>query len=70
MIKDIDIELKAALFEAKEPTSTAELARKVGCPRTTASDYMISFAKEGIVKDVGGRNNMHRWVIAEKGRQR
>lgn len=70
MIKDIDIELKAALFEAKEPTSTAELARKVGCPRTMASDYMISFAKEGIVKDVGGRNNRRKWVMTEECRQK
>lgn len=49
MIKDIDIELISALFEAKEPTSTADLARIVGCPRTTASDYMLSLEKEGIV---------------------
>jgi predicted transcriptional regulator len=70
MIKDIDIELLTALFEAKEPTSTAELARIVGCPRTTASDYMLSLEKEGIVVDVGGKSNMRKWVMTEEYRQK
>jgi len=69
MIKDLDIELLTALFEAKEPISTAELARIVGCPRTTASDYMLSLEKEGIVVDVGGKSNMWKWVMTEEYKQ-
>lgn len=70
MLKDLDIELLSALFETNEPTSTADLARIVGCPRTTVSDYMLSLEKEGIVVDIGGKNNLRKWVITKKFRQK
>jgi DNA-binding Lrp family transcriptional regulator len=69
MVKDIDIELLTALFQAEEPTSTADLARILRCPRTTASDYMLSLEKEGVVIDVGGKSNLRKWVMTDEYRQ-
>jgi predicted transcriptional regulator len=69
MINNLEIKLLSALFQAKEPVSTADVARVVGCPRTTASDYLIAFARSNVIVDVGGKNNLHRWVMTEEWRQ-